>query len=58
MRVGFAEVEGRATRPSDKVATLDKMAKKLGLYRDDRSDRGQRPVRVTSVTVVLDRGHF
>ena len=40
-------------RPADKVAALDKMAKVLGLYRDDRSDRDQRPV-VTNVNVVLN----
>ena len=54
-QVGFAEVEGRAIRPADKVAALDKMAKVLGLYRDGRSDRDQRPV-VTQVTVVLNHG--
>ena len=53
-QVGYAAVKGDV-RPADKVAALDKMSKILGLYRDDRADRDQRPV-VTHVTVVLNRG--
>jgi hypothetical protein len=51
-QVGYAAVKGDV-RPADKVAALDKMAKVLGLYRDERADRDQRPV-VTNVTVVLN----
>ena len=54
-QVGYAAVKGDV-RPADKVAALDKMSNILGLYRDDRADRDQRPV-VTHFTVVLNHGH-
>ena len=54
-QVAYAAVKGDV-RPADKVAALDKMSNILGLYRDDRVDRDQRPV-VTHFTVVLNRGH-
>ena len=54
-QVAYAAVKGDV-RPADKVAALDKMSNILGLYRDDRADRDQRPV-VTHLTVVLNRGH-
>jgi len=52
-QVGYAAVKGDV-RPADNVAAPDRMAKVLGLYRDDRADRDQRPVRVTNVNVVLN----
>jgi len=54
-QVAYAAVKGDV-RPADKVAALDKMSNILGLYRDDRVDRDQRPV-VTHFTVVLNHGH-
>jgi len=53
--IGFADLSGQDIRPSNKVAALDKMAKMLGMYRDDPKDRDNQPVQITKVTVVLTR---
>jgi len=55
-KVAFAEVQS-PVRASDKTAALDKLAKIAGLYRDADSNRDQRLVQVTQVTVILDRGN-
>ena len=53
--VGMAAISGHDVRPSDKVAALDKMAKILGLYKD-QDDRDSRPAAITQVTIVLSQG--
>ena len=42
-------------RASDKINAVREIGRLAGLYRDDRTDRDQRPV-VTNVTVVLNHG--
>ena len=37
----------------DKLAALDKLAKLLGYYRDDRLDRDNRPYNITHVEIRL-----
>ena len=53
-KAGHAEAYG-PLRWSDKVSALDKMAKILGLYKEQDDGRA-RPVAITQVTVILDRG--
>ena len=43
-------------RASDKIAALDKKAKIHGLYRDNRGDGDNQPIRITHVTVILPGG--
>lgn len=52
--IGMAAVSG-PVRAADKVAALDKMAKVLGLYKEDRRNDERRPA-ITHITVVLSHG--
>jgi len=45
----------KPVKVADQLSAIDKLAKMGGFYRDDRKDR--EPVRITQVTVVLDRGN-
>lgn len=40
----------------DKISALDKLAKMLGMYRDDRGDRENRPLNITRVTINFPDG--
>lgn len=54
MTVGGVKVPPSRVRAADKVAAIDKVAKILGLYRDQEPE-GNRAVAITQVTVVLHR---
>lgn len=55
LTVGNVKVPAEHVRAADKVAALDKVAKILGLYKDNDEIR-QRPVAITQITVILDHG--
>ena len=53
-KIGFREPEGKV-RASDQVNALDKMAKIMGLYRDDRPDPNQHLINIRHVTGTASR---
>ena len=47
-------IDPRNVRAADKIAALDKIARILGLYKEQ--DRGQAPAAITQVVVMLHHG--
>ena len=54
LTIGNVTIDPRNVRAADKVAALDKVAKILGLYKEQ--DRFQAPAAITQVVVMLHHG--
>ena len=50
---GFKGIDDNGAKDSDRLTAFDKLAKILGMYQREERDA---PVKVTLVTVILDRG--